>query len=375
MIAVAVLLLLHGLPWWRLVIAPDWSPAATVVGTVLALVTIIGFPVAMVAGHGRRHRDGWAVVGDSWLGIIWQLFAWTVIGEALGLILLAVGVPSPDRQRLVAAAVISVVIALSGWGLYQARKVPRVRRTTVRLDRLGPGLDGLTIAVIADTHFGPINRAAWSARLVDVVNQLEADIVVHAGDLADGSVDQRRAQVAPLEQVRATMDKVYITGNHEYFSGAAEWVQHMAALGWTVLHNRHIIVDRSGARLAIAGTDDLTAGGSGVPGHRADLPAALHGIPTDVPVVLIAHQPKQVRQAAAAGVDLQVSGHTHGGQIWPFQLIVRAEQGVLQGLSRHGDRTQLYISRGAGFWGPPFRVFAPSEISLLTLRSTGHPGA
>ncbi len=369
------LLLLHGLPWWRLVIAPDWSPTVTITGTALALLTMVGFPLAMVAGHGRRHRDGLAVAGDTWLGIVWQLFSWTVIGESLALVLLVAGVPSPDRQRIVAVAVLATVVALCSWGFYQARKIPRIRRTTVTLDRLGPGLDGLTIAVVADTHFGPIDRAAWSARLVDVVNDLRADIVVHAGDLADGSVDQRRAQVAPLARVRPTMEKVYITGNHEYFSGAAEWVRHMAGLGWTVLHNKHVLIDRAGDRLAIAGTDDLTAAGAGVPGHRADLPAALHGIPVDVPVVLIAHQPKQVRQAVAAGVDLQVSGHTHGGQIWPFQLIVRAEQGVLQGLSRHGDRTQLYISRGAGFWGPPFRVFAPSEISLLTLRGGGQPGA
>jgi len=136
-------------------------------------------------------------------------------------------------------------------------------------------------------------------------------------------------------------------------------------------------VTRGGARLAVAGIDDLTAAGSGVPGHGADLPTALRGLDPDVPVILVAHQPKQVRGAAEAGVDLQLSGHTHGGQIWPFHLLVRAEQGALQGLSRPGDLTQLYVTRGSGFWGPPFRIFAPSEISLLTLRAgrtgTLHP--
>ncbi len=371
-VAVLVLVLLHGLPWWRLVIAPQWPAAVTVAGSAVALLAVVTFPIAMVAGHGRRHRDRLAVAGDTWLGIIWQLFGWTLIGEVLALVLLVAGVPTPGRQRTVAIAVVAVVILLCGWGYYQARKVPRVRRTTVVLDRLGPGLDGLTVAVIADTHFGPINRAAWSSRVVAVVNGLEPDIVVHAGDLADGSVQRRRAQVAPLADVRPRREKVYITGNHEYFSGAADWVQHMTALGWTVLHNRHVTIEGAGDRLVIAGTDDLTAAGSGVPGHGADLPAALRGVPPQVPVVLVAHQPKQVGLAASAGVDLQLSGHTHGGQIWPFHVIVRAEQGVLHGLSRHGDRTQLYVSRGAGFWGPPFRVFAPSEISLLTLRG-GRP--
>jgi predicted MPP superfamily phosphohydrolase len=278
-------------------------------------------------------------------------------------------VSTPARQRVVALAVLVVVIALCCWGNYQARRVPPVRRTEIVLDRMGRGLDGLTVVLIADTHYGPINRARWSAKMVAAVNRLNPDVIVHAGDLADGSVDRRRAQVAPLGTARAGLARVYITGNHEYFSGAVQWVEHMAELGWTVLHNQHVMLERGGSRLAFAGTDDLTAAGSGIPGHRSDLPAALAGIPSGIPVVLVAHQPKEVREAAAAGVDLQLSGHTHGGQIWPFHLIVRVEQGALQGLSRAGINTQLYTTRGVGFWGPPFRVFAPNEISLLTLRS------
>lgn len=369
-----VLLLLQGLPWWRLVLAPDWPVGVTVAGTVIAAVSLIGFPLAMINGHGRRHSDALAIVGDTWLGVLWQLFTWTVLGQVLGLALLIAGVATPDRQRIVAVTVLAVVIVLGGWGFYQARKVPRIRRTDITLDRMGTGLDGLTVALIADTHYGPINRAAWSAKMVAVVNQLEPDVVVHAGDLADGSVEQRREQVAPLGTVRAEMTRVYITGNHEYFSGAVQWVEHMTELGWTVLHNKHVIIERGGDQLAFAGTDDLTAAGSGIPGHGSDLPAALAGIPGDLPVVLVAHQPKEVRESSVAAVDLQLSGHSHGGQIWPFHLIVRLEQGALQGLSRHGERTQLYTTRGAGFWGPPFRIFAPSEISLLTLRS-GRPAA
>jgi predicted MPP superfamily phosphohydrolase len=265
--------------------------------------------------------------------------------------------------------VLVVVLILGAGGLRQALRLPRVRRTQITLDRLDPAFDGTRIVLLADTHYGPIDRARWSARLVDAVNRLDPDVVAHAGDLADGSVDQRRAQVAPLASVRAGLARAYITGNHEYFSGAEPWVRHMADLGWSVLHNRHLILQRGSAELALAGIDDLTAAGSGLPGHHADLPAALAGIPSDVPVVLLAHQPKQVRAAVAAGVDLQLSGHTHGGQIWPFHLIVRVEQGALQGLSRSGGHTQLYTTRGVGFWGPPFRVFAPNEISLLTLRS------
>lgn len=364
-----VLLLLHAIPWWALVLAPQWPPAVTIFGTAMVLIALVTLPLAMIAGHGRRHLDGWAVAGDTWLGVVWQLFAWTVIGEIVGLAAILAGVPSPERTRVIAIGVLGVVAALCGWGLYQARRVPRIRRTDVTLDRLGPGLDGIRVVLIADTHYGPIDRARWSRKLADAVNRLEPDILAHAGDLADGSVEQRREQVAPLGAATGSMARVYITGNHEYFSGALEWIEHMSALGWTVLHNRHLVIERGGAALAIAGIDDLTAAGSGVPGHHADLPAALAGLDPAVPVVLLAHQPKQVSGSAAAGVDLQLSGHTHGGQIWPFHLLVRAEQGALHGLSRHSERTQLYTTRGSGFWGPPFRVFAPSEISVLTLRA------
>ncbi len=368
-VLVAVLLVLHGIPWWRLVLAPQWSTAATIAGTVVALVALVGFPLAMWKGHGRARRDGLAILGDSWLGIVWQLFAWTVIGQVLGLILLLAGVDNPARDRWVATSVLAWVILLCLWGLWQARRVPRVKTVEVTMGRLGSGLDGLRLVVIADTHFGPINRAKWSAALIARVNALQPDVLAHAGDLVDGSIDQRSAQVAPLAAAEAAMARVYITGNHEYMSGAADWMAHMGELGWTVLHNRHIVVERGGSKLAVVGVDDLTAKGSGVAGHGADLAGAMNGLDGDVPIVLLSHQPKSVRISAPAGVDLQVSGHTHGGQLWPFHYLVRAEQGALAGLSRHGERTYLYTSRGSGFWGPPFRIFAPSEISLLILRS------
>lgn len=378
LVAGAVLVLLHGVPWWVLVLAPRWPAWLFWSGTAVALGALVMFPVAMVRGHGRhgdrRSGDRWAIAGDTWLGVIWLLFSWSVIGGVADIGLLIVGTPSPATQRWAAGAVISVVALLGSWGMWQARRLPRVRRTEITLDRLDPAFTGTRIVLLADTHYGPLDRARWSARLVEAVNRLDPDIVAHAGDLADGSVDRRRAQVAPLAAVRAGLARVYITGNHEYFSGAEPWVRHMAELGWTVLHNRHLIVRRGSAELALAGVDDRTAAGSGQPGHGADLPAALAGLSPGLPVVLLAHQPRQVPAAVRAGVDLQLSGHTHGGQIWPFHLVVRAEQGTLQGLSRPGRRTQLYVTRGAGFWGPPFRVFAPSEISLLVLRS-GSPAA
>jgi uncharacterized protein len=368
----AILLLLLGVPWWTLLGAGTRWPTAVVVAGTLALAgAFVGLPAMMMLGHGRRHRDWAAVTGDVLLGGIWVMFVWSVLAQLLRLVLAAAGVEDPARSRFVAGAVIAVVVALLGWGHAEAMRVPRTRHLDVTIPRLGSGLDGLRVAIITDTHYGPIDRSRWSAAVVDRVNELDADIVCHLGDIADGTVPMREEQAAPLARVRARLARAYVTGNHEYFSEALGWLDHMDRLGWDVLHNRHIVVERGGDRLVVAGVDDRTAHGSGLDGHGADIGAALAGADTGLPILLLAHQPKQIPQAVQAGVDLQISGHTHGGQIWPFHFLVRLDQPVVQGLSGHGERTQLYTSRGTGYWGPPFRVFAPSEITLLTLRPAG----
>ncbi|WP_037364086.1 metallophosphoesterase [Amycolatopsis orientalis] len=365
---VAAVLLLFGEPWSVLVLLPDWPVAATVVGTVVFAVAALSFPVLMVLGHGPRQSDAAARIGDTTLGVIWVLFSWSVLTHLLRLVLLVSGVDDPVRPRIVAAGTLAVAAVLLVSGNRIAMRVPPVKAVDVVLPKLGPGLDGLRVAVITDTHYGPLDRTRWSERLVAELNRLQPDVVCHAGDLADGPVAKRRKQVDPLGGVQAPLGRFYITGNHEYFGEAQAWLDHMASLGWDTLHNRSTLLERDGARLLFAGVDDPTGAASGLPGHGPDLAAALDGSDPDVPVVLLAHQPKQVAQAREENVDLQISGHTHGGQIWPFHLLVRLDQPTLSGLTRHGP-TQLYNSRGSGFWGPPFRVFAPNEISLLTLRS------
>ncbi|HEY0530750.1 MAG TPA: metallophosphoesterase [Actinoplanes sp.] len=371
LIVTAVVILLFGVPWATLIWSGNaWPRAVFVLGTVVFALAAAAFPVLMFTGHGRG-LDWASRIADTTLGVVWVLFVWSVIGQVVGLVLLAAGVGGPGRARTISAVVAVIAVVLLVWGYAEAMRVPRVRRIDVTVPRLGRGLDGLRLVLLTDTHYGPIDRRRWSRGVTEVVNSLDADVVAHTGDIADGEVAQRREMAAPLADVRASMARVYVTGNHEYFSGAQRWVEHMAALGWEALHNRHVQVERDGDRLVIAGVDDRTAAGSGVPGHHADHEAALEGADPALPILLLAHQPQQVAGAVAHGVDLQISGHTHGGQIWPFHYLVRIDQPVLQGLTRHSDRTQLYTSRGTGFWGPPFRVFAPSEITLLTL----HPGA
>ncbi|MGW0417094.1 metallophosphoesterase [Streptomyces collinus] len=368
--------LLWAVPCWVLLYGgQQWPPAVTTAGTVLFVLGLFGMPLAMMRGHGRRQQDRAAIIGDTLLGTSWVLFTWSVLlGVFLRLALTLAGVGgSQDRARIVTWAVLGVAAVLLVWGYAEAHRVPRVRRLDVRLPRLGAGLDGLRVALITDTHYGPLDRARWSERVCETVNTLEADLVCHTGDIADGTAERRRAQAVPLGTVRATHARVYVTGNHEYYSEAQGWVDLMDELGWEPLRNRHLLLERGGDTLVVAGVDDVTAESSGLEGHRAHLTGALHGADPDLPVLLLAHQPKFVDRAAAAGIDLQLSGHTHGGQIWPFHHLVRIDQPVLAGLSRHGARTLLYTSRGTGFWGPPFRVFAPSEITLLVLRSPQSP--
>ncbi|MFF0383467.1 metallophosphoesterase [Streptomyces sp. NPDC004286] len=365
--------LLWAVPCWVLLYTGQhWPLPATLTGTALFALGLVGMPFAMARGHGRRQQDGAAIVGDTLLGGAWVLFTWSVLlGVLLRLALVVAGAgDGQDRARVVTWAVLAVTAVLLAWGYAEARRVPRVRRLDVRLPRLGAGLDGTRVVLITDTHYGPLDRARWSARVCETVNTLEADLVCHTGDIADGTAERRRAQAAPLGTVEATRARVYVTGNHEYYSEAQGWVDLMDELGWEPLRNRHLLLERGGDTLVVAGVDDVTAESSGLAGHGADLAEALTGADPDLPVLLLAHQPKFIDRAAAHGIDLQLSGHTHGGQIWPFHHLVRLDQPALAGLTQHGSRTLLYTSRGTGFWGPPFRVFAPSEITLLVLRST-----
>ncbi|MEU6823479.1 metallophosphoesterase [Streptomyces atriruber] len=364
--------LLWAVPCWVLLHAGQhWPLPVALGGTALFAVGLVTMPITMMRGHGRRQQDRAAIVGATLLGTSWVLFTWSVLlGVLLRLALTVADVgDGRTRARIVTWAVLGVAATLLAWGYAEARRVPRVRRLDVQLPRLGAGLDGTRVALITDTHYGPLDRARWSARVCEKVNTLDADLVCHTGDIADGTAERRRAQAAPLGTVRAARAKVYVTGNHEYYSEAQGWVDLMDELGWEPLRNRHLLLERGGDTLVVAGVDDVTAESSGLVGHRAHLAGALAGADPDLPVLLLAHQPKFIDRATAAGIDLQLSGHTHGGQIWPFHHLVGIDQPALAGLSRHGTRTQLYTSRGTGFWGPPFRVFAPSEITLLVLRS------
>ncbi|MGY1622369.1 metallophosphoesterase [Geodermatophilus sp. SYSU D00965] len=392
------LVLLHGYLWWRLVRSTT-RPGPVRRRLTLATVVLALLPAAAVL---LRREDSAAAtvlawVGFCWLGIAFYLFLTLLVLEPVRLALrrwarrpqpepVLAGTPAPppvdapaddtvadpSRRLLLArglAATAGVVaLGTAGTGAYLANSAPVVRRVPVTLAGLDPALDGLRIVTFSDGHLSSTYGGRRFERLVEVVNAQRPDVVAIVGDLVDGDVAELREDVAPLADLVSEQGVYFVTGNHEYFVDTTAWLHHLPTLGVQVLRNERVAIHRGGASVDLAGIDDRTAARSGVPGHGADLDAALDGRDDAVPLVLMAHQPWMVDQAAAAGVGLQLSGHTHGGQLWPFDYAIRLDQPVVEGLARFGD-TQLYVTTGAGYWGPPMRIDARPEVAVVELRA------
>jgi len=260
-------------------------------------------------------------------------------------------------------------LALSGWGVWSAIRPVEVKRVAIRLDKLPEALSGLRLVQLTDMHVGLTIGADFVQDVVRKVNALEPDIVAITGDLIDGSVEDLGHAIAPLGEIRAKLGTYFVTGNHEYYSGADSWLSFLRGIGIRVLRNEHVELKKDGEAIHLAGVDDWTAHQFGN-GHGADMARAMEGRDSTKPVVLLAHQPVQFDEARAHGVDLQISGHTHGGQIFPFGFLTRLAQPFLSGLHARGD-SQIYVSSGTGYWGPPMRIAAPAEITLIELGATG----
>jgi predicted MPP superfamily phosphohydrolase len=277
---------------------------------------------------------------------------------------------APGRRMFItrsAAAIAGVgALATVGFGVREALGDPVVRRVPVTLAKLDPRMSGLRIAVVSDIHLGPLTGIGHTRRITRMINELQADVVTIVGDLVDGTVAELGAHARPLGGLESRYGTYYVTGNHEYYTpnGPAEWEAELTSLGVRPLRNERVEISHGGGVLDLAGVNDLNGRSSG---DGPDLGRALGGRDTSRPVVLLAHQPVQVEQAAGFGVDLQLSGHTHGGQIVPFDRVVALSQPVVAGLATVRG-TQVYVTRGAGYWGPPVRVGAPPEIALMELR-------
>ncbi len=377
----AVSFLLYAYVGWR--IAPDlgspWLSAAFIAVLVASVLTL---PFAFRARHGRPARTidrALAWCGVIGMGLFSSLFVLTFLRD-LGLGAMAIvtefapgRLPMAELALISARAVPLVAGLVTLWGFVNARRTAAVVRVDVPIVDLSAELHGFSIAQISDIHVGPTIRRPYLEAIVASVNRLEADMIAVTGDLVDGSVPDLAEHVAPLAELRSREGSFFVTGNHEYYSGAAAWVGELRRLGLTVLMNEHVVLRRGAAALVVAGVTDYGAGHFDR-AQASDPKAALAGSPPAALRLLLAHQPRSAEAAEAAGFDVQLSGHTHGGQFLPWNFLVRLQQPFTAGLKRW-RRMWVYTSRGTGYWGPPKRFGAPSEITLLRLVAAPRPAS
>lgn len=328
---------------------------------VLAALPALPMFVRRTDAHGQRTAAHW--IGYATLGVFSTLLVLVLLGDVvrLGAHLLRIAF-DPRAAGLV---ILAGAGALSLIGFVQAR-CPRIRNVDIRIHDLPPELEGYRIIQWSDVHVGPTIQRRFVQRLVEKTNSLDPDAVAITGDLVDGYLDELHEQVEPLRDLRARDGVFYVTGNHEYYWRASEWCPALESHGLTFLKNEHRLIARGDAKLVIAGVTDPVGRST----HKQDVPKALAGAPADAIKVLLSHRPQMAAAASDLGVHLQLSGHTHGGQFFPFNLLIHKFQPIVAGLHRVG-RTWLYVNRGTGYWGPPSRLAVGGELTVIRLTSSG----
>jgi predicted MPP superfamily phosphohydrolase len=386
-VAIALLVLggMHAYIWARLVrdtgLPEPWRRIATLLLGLAALAIPAAIALGRRAGTPLARALPW--LAFAWLGVAFLLVSALL---AIDLVRLAASAASqlrewlqrsdappadPERRQFVARAVagttLAVVATAAGAAVRTAAGPAEIVEVPVRLPRLPRALDGLTVVQLSDLHVGPTIRQREVDRVVEQANALRPDVVTITGDLVDGKVSELGEIVARLGRLRARYGVHFVTGNHEYFSGVDEWLRYLPRLGIRVLRNERVSIGDAGASFDLAGVDDWHAGRYGN-GHGYDLGKALAARDPDRALVLLAHQPLGVEPGVREGVGLQLSGHTHGGQIFPFNLAVHAAFRYVRGLYPvEGGAAHVYVSKGTGYWGPPMRLGFPSEITRISL--------
>ena len=384
-VAYALSASLHLYVGWRLIPSLADGPSAA---AVLAAILLLSYVLMHLGLQFRRRVDrfaehlSWATM--TAMGLFSSLFVLTLLRDAF-LLLVAIAVwvlsvagpasfiPVSFPALATGSALLVPLLALlvTAIGMRNARRTAAVVRVDVPITGLPDALHGFTIAQITDIHVGPTIKGPYVDSIVKAVNRLNADMVAVTGDLVDGSVAELARHVWPLARLSSRHGTFFVTGNHEYYSGATAWIAELRRLGLRVLLNEHVVLQHGAAALVIAGVTDISAHHFD-PTHRSNPQGAIADAPEHALIrVLLAHQPRSAHEAANAGFHLQLSGHTHGGQFWPWNYFVRLQQPFTAGLHRLQE-LWVYVSRGTGYWGPPKRFGAPSEITYLRLvRVTG----
>lgn len=264
-------------------------------------------------------------------------------------------------SRSATSILVGGAISLTGTGFFLATRTPKIKKVDLPVKNLSKSLEGLSIVQLTDIHLGPMIKKEFLAKVVEKVNGLKPDIIAITGDLVDGVVEVTGAETEPLRALSAKYGKFFVTGNHEYYFNAEKWIRKVESLGFQALVDSHTLLNVKDSRILMAGVADYRANRF-VPSHLSSPAKAIKGSPAADVKILLAHQPKSVFEAAQAGFDIQLSGHTHGGQFIPWQMAIGIDQPYLAGLYKH-DEMMIYVSRGTGYWGPPMRLGAPSEIT------------
>ncbi len=372
---ISIVILLHVYIGLRLIPALPFGTPCKWLAALLLLASVLLIPLGMTARNIKKQplSDRLAWVGLLTMGFFSSLLVLTALRDLLLLLLHVVNglpggatMPKADFPAISALFVPLLAILLTLLGVYNARRNAPVKIIDIPIAGLAAALNGFRIVQISDIHVGPTIKRDYVEKIVSTVNGLNADLIAVTGDVVDGSVPQLEADTQPLSGLSARHGTFFVTGNHEYYAGADTWIVEFRRLGFKVLMNEHVVVDHDGARAIVAGVTDYS-GGSFDPAHASDPEKAMRGAPSDILFrLLLAHQPRTALAASEAGFTLQLSGHTHGGQFLPWQFFIRLQQPFVHGLAKLND-LWVYTSRGTGYWGPPIRLAAPSEVTLLRL--------
>lgn len=390
LIVLSVSLFIIGYLGWRLISPLPLSPGKRLFLWLLLAAIIIGQRATWfirINGHNAAILDAIDWVGFVTLGFV--SFAILMLLARDGLLVLRwfLGLfkrvrpdqrkiffksHDPGRRKFLINASNALVVTAAGpltaYSIYEARRMPDIVRVTIPVRDLPADLEGFSIVQLSDTHVGPTIKGDWIARCVRMVNDLAPDMIVHTGDMIDGHALWLHPDVAPFRELSAPYGKFFVTGNHEYYSGVHSWLKEIERIGLNPLVNEHTVVQKGRGTLLVAGVSDYHSQRL-EPAHISDPHKAREGAPPHDISILLAHQPLSVFEASKAGYDIQLSGHTHGGQFFPWTEVIKYVQPYVRGLHQVGD-TQLYVNVGTGYWGPPLRLGAPPEITYITLRNS-----
>jgi predicted MPP superfamily phosphohydrolase len=362
--------LLHAYIGWRVLPALPTGGAVRAAGATVLVASYVLIVLAVMARSIRPRSSAHRLTapGLFMAGFFSSLLVLTLLRDLLLIpVILALSAAHVHTVESVSASIVVILaVFATAVGFASAHRRARIVNVDVPIANLPQALHGFSIAQISDVHVGSAIRKVQVEAIVDAVNGLKPDLIAVTGDVVDGSVPELAPHTAPLSRLNARHGAFFVTGNHEYYSGESAWIAEFRRLGLRVLLNEHAVVTHGGTPLVVAGVTDYSAHHFD-PAHKSDPAAALAGAPQNAGAkILLAHQPRSAHAAASAGFDLQLSGHTHGGQFWPWNLFVRFQQPFTAGLHKL-NALWVYVSRGTGYWGPPNRFGAPSEITRLRL--------